>query len=487
VSGVGAATRLRYDACRRAAAAVRGAEYGQAAARVLRPRGVGGLVRSRPPLGLLLWLSAVQGLVVWSAPKEFVLLEPPGGGAGRRRVGSRWAALCGAADRWWELLVFASVPLAGLVSAAVLALAGYPMAALVLVLAAVAWTAVWLVAVVLRAGLFLYMSFERSPRRSPDLARSALRPHWRLALVQVEDPRRVHRLIDGALRQVDDLAATAADRSVEDEAGVVCALSSVTTAAARAVVLAAGRVEELPGPEPTVVVVLREAEQRSEPPTVGGAGISAILLGLVTTMAVLPMFAAESERQACGGGPACEGRPTSYGAALSWLLGRLAPFGGDDAVRAESMQAKVLGWLTVALGVVVAVCVVIAVQRMGALSRSEREAAHRQISGQGLAPPPGKTAPVTRRTDPANPDVFINYRKEDGGWAVAVQHYLSDAFDGVFRDSRDIRAGQDIEHLFGCGTLVVSGRDGRGRLELPSMPNVSVVGSTLYQLAHGIR
>jgi membrane protein YdbS with pleckstrin-like domain len=44
-----------------------------------------------------------------------------------------------------------------------------------------------------------------------------------------------------------------------------------------------------------------------------------------------------------------------------------------------------------------------------------------------------------------------------------------------------------IEHLFGCGTLVVSGRDGRGRLELPSMPNFSVVGSTLYQLAHGSR
>jgi membrane protein YdbS with pleckstrin-like domain len=42
-----------------------------------------------------------------------------------------------------------------------------------------------------------------------------------------------------------------------------------------------------------------------------------------------------------------------------------------------------------------------------------------------------------------------------------------------------------IERLFGCGTLVVSGSDGRGRHELPSMPNVSDVGIMLYRLTHG--
>jgi uncharacterized membrane protein YdbT with pleckstrin-like domain len=41
-----------------------------------------------------------------------------------------------------------------------------------------------------------------------------------------------------------------------------------------------------------------------------------------------------------------------------------------------------------------------------------------------------------------------------------------------------------IEALFGCGTLAVSGRDGRGRFELPRMPKVVYVGSTLHRLAH---
>jgi membrane protein YdbS with pleckstrin-like domain len=44
-----------------------------------------------------------------------------------------------------------------------------------------------------------------------------------------------------------------------------------------------------------------------------------------------------------------------------------------------------------------------------------------------------------------------------------------------------------LEIPFGCGTLVVSSRDGRDQLELPSMPNVSDVGITLHRLAHDTR
>jgi uncharacterized membrane protein YdbT with pleckstrin-like domain len=40
-----------------------------------------------------------------------------------------------------------------------------------------------------------------------------------------------------------------------------------------------------------------------------------------------------------------------------------------------------------------------------------------------------------------------------------------------------------IEHLFGCGTLAVSSRDGRGWTQLLRMPNVRDVGSTLHRLA----
>jgi hypothetical protein len=42
-----------------------------------------------------------------------------------------------------------------------------------------------------------------------------------------------------------------------------------------------------------------------------------------------------------------------------------------------------------------------------------------------------------------------------------------------------------VENLFGCGTLAASSRDGRGRVELPRMPNVRDVGLTLHRLAHG--
>jgi len=40
-----------------------------------------------------------------------------------------------------------------------------------------------------------------------------------------------------------------------------------------------------------------------------------------------------------------------------------------------------------------------------------------------------------------------------------------------------------IENLFGCGTLVVSSRDGHDMFALPRMPNVTDVGLTLHRLA----
>lgn len=449
---------------------MKAAEHGRAAVSALRPRGIGGLVRSRPPLALLLWLAGIQGLIVLNAPDELAVLEPPGGGARHPRP-SRRAAACRAVDQWWELQVFASVPVVLLAAAALLAVAapGLTPAVLVLVLIVLGWTAVWLLTGVARVSLFLYQAFERSPRRSPDLARSGLHPHWQLALVHTKDPPRVRDLIDETLRLVDDLAAAAPDRRTEDEAGVVCRQDAVTTDAARRVLLTAGRVEELPGP--VVVTVLREpTHQLQEPGTVGGAGISVILLGLATTMAVLPVLVAGSERQACGGGLACQGRPTGYGAALSWLL----PFVDDDTVHAATLPTKVLGWLFVGLLVVVTVCLVVAVRRTAELTRTELAAVHGQVSGSALP------APVWAGPGPSvEPAIFLNYRKEDGGWVVAIHRYLADSFEGVFRDSHSIRAGEDFEQallgavrttrvvlaVIGPGWVDARTPDGRRRLE----------------------
>jgi membrane protein YdbS with pleckstrin-like domain len=51
----------------------------------------------------------------------------------------------------------------------------------------------------------------------------------------------------------------------------------------------------------------------------------------------------------------------------------------------------------------------------------------------------------------------------------------------------EVESSSFIIDLFGSGTLIVSSRDGRHRLELPNMPNVTDVMDRLYRLAHRTR
>src|SRR5829696_2345424 len=193
---------------RLAARSVRSTASGRDAERELRPWGIGGLCRSRPPLPVLLRLARERGLLVWQGPDRFVLLEPPHGtpAPGRR------AAAAAVIDRYWQQWVFGTVPVLALLGALLLAVAGAePAVVLLVVLIALLWTAGWLLLVLPRLAWMLMHWFERGPRRSPDLADSALYPHWRITLL-VAGSGPVAPLLSAVLDRAEALAEQDPDR-----------------------------------------------------------------------------------------------------------------------------------------------------------------------------------------------------------------------------------------------------------------------------------
>ncbi|WP_103336805.1 5'-methylthioadenosine/S-adenosylhomocysteine nucleosidase family protein [Amycolatopsis sp. CA-126428] len=294
---------LSFRECRAAAHAALGSTRGKTVLNSVRPRGLSGVLRSRPPLAVQLFLAARAGRLWWSATDCFALLEPPSEHRPPNRAARRLRFL----DHYWELLVWFA-PLAVLmVAAAGLALvptASTRMAGLLLVVLDMTVAVVMVVLVTLGGLRWLFGVVEPARWKHDNSAIDAyLDEHWSVPLCHIRDAtaagdgmRALHGWGESVLVQ---------------ESGVT---GSDTLAAIRDATAPLG--SENSG----VLVVHRSARRRLPVPDARPLGGVTLLAAVTVGLPFLMAGMIAGWEQAVCGEQDCTGQPSTYGRALYWLF-----------------------------------------------------------------------------------------------------------------------------------------------------------------------
>ncbi|MFJ1542255.1 hypothetical protein ACIODS_27325 [Micromonospora chalcea] len=352
--------------CRAAARAVRAAPHGREAVRVVRSRSVLGLVRSRGPLSVLLWVAAAEGRLVWRGPDSFALLErPPASPAPATRGGLKLGALR-IVDRHWDLLLLVVPPTLGLLVVAAAALvpglheALSPPAVLWLAVVAVSYVSVLMLGRLTHDSAWLRRTLGRRP---PDLDEIAAFSYpgwnWSVPLCHHVTPEPGQRLIEQAADRMTDLVGRDARHETErrgietDRVRVrevlVFLTRGITTDAMRSTVDATLAQPFGPGSRVALRLPSGPVQDYRTAPQAGG-GFFALWVGVVLIVVPLLAFLVASwESQACGAGT-CPGRPADYPTALEWLAWRLL-LTNAPGVEPATATASAYGWLTSLLGI----------------------------------------------------------------------------------------------------------------------------------------
>ncbi|BBH68361.1 hypothetical protein ACTI_50460 [Actinoplanes sp. OR16] len=345
--------------CRAAVRAIRAAEFGAEAVRVARPRSVLGIVSSRGPLAVMLRVADAEGRLVRSGTTGVALLERPRFARlppqARGGVGLRLLRLV---DRRWDLLVFAVPPVLLLTAAAVMVLLTVvrgtrPSYAIVgLAIAAVVWVSVFMTAHVVTGSRMF------AARTKDELAAESLPGfNWSMPLAHAGtgDEARLLRLAADRMEQLVEHHARRSARDSGWEPGeggqvrevLVCLTRGATTASMRRVV--AERLHLPYGPDSRVALrrPIGPVTAYREPVKAGGGFFLLWIGGVAVIVAVLAVFVADVEQQACGGA-ACAERPSTYATAVQWLAWHIV-WQSAPGITAATWQTQVFGWL---LGVV---------------------------------------------------------------------------------------------------------------------------------------
>jgi hypothetical protein len=283
-----------FAQARQAAADVRAAPLGSRAVATMRPRGVVGLVRSRAPLFVLLFVAARDGLVTEQDNGGYAVLQRPSASPPVRSGGYqlrllRWL------DRRWDLVLFGGPPLALWVCAFLTGM--------------LAWQLRW----VSRLG---------AGGGQRQAAESLAASHWSVRLVHQPDPDRIDdlmRLLSERLAELvrADLQASAGEVArigrIEVTETLVVLTDGISTQAAR--VLIADSLRAVPhypaGGDVTVLASPGRLDRTPARPVVGGGFLLLYLTALALAIAVCARFVADAEARACA--PAsCAGRPVTY-------------------------------------------------------------------------------------------------------------------------------------------------------------------------------
>lgn len=312
-----------FSECRDAARAVRAAEFGVAATRVARPRGVLGIVRDRGPLTVMLYVAAREGRLVWQNANGFAMLEPPVSARGPLFAGGARLSLLRLLDRHWQTLVFTTPAAAALLAASVLLLVPplWIVAAFLAVFAA-GYVTVLMCTQLLWAGVWLYRFKGRGGSTGEIAAEVLPGKHWHLSLCHQGDPKRADELLSQSSTRMIRLV-TARVRTAAGELGgelrdvhvtelLVCLVGGVTTTPIRdAVDKAAGVFRPYgPGAEVVIITMPDSGPRKRKRPFDRGGTLFYYLVGLAAVVAFNALLVANREGAA-------------YGDALLWLAGRL--------------------------------------------------------------------------------------------------------------------------------------------------------------------
>lgn len=379
-----------FTQARRAAADLLAAPLGSRAIATARPRSVLGIVRSRAPTPMLLYVAARDGLVVEDDNGGWAVLrrptaEPQAATGGYLLRTLRWL------DRRWDFVMFGAPPAVALLAGIVTA--HFPATRAVAV-ALAAGCSLWV-------ALFLFgmlaWQLWRAVGAGPSgqaAAESLAASNWHVPLVHQPDPGQVDDLAGLLMDRLAvlvwaDLQASAADLAkvgrVELTRPLVVLTSGISTPGAADAM--ARSVRAIPGEVawPGTVVLAAPARLDRAPARqlTSGGFLLLYAAGLALVIAVASAFVAVSERRACAP-VSCQSRPASYGAALRFLLQRLL-LSDPRGLAPGTTAAVVIGWLVSVAGLMLVVVAIVA-GRSAIAGNRQRLAAHdRLISGFGQA------------------------------------------------------------------------------------------------------
>jgi nucleoside phosphorylase len=374
-----------FPAALRAAAQVRAAELGPQAVATIRPRAVVGLIRSRAPLPLLLYVAARDGLVVAQDGGGFAVLQPPlidgpNRSGGYRLRFLRWL------DRRWDFMVFAAPPVLGiLVSAAMIPFPAAHPAGVVILLLGMLWVAVLMTSMLVRQLGWMSRLGAPSTRTHGRAAESLPGYHWSAPLVHQLDPRRVDELMQLMTDRLRHLIVETAQRRVTGKARIkgqvtetlVVLTTGVCTERTRAAMARSLRAIRDYSDVGDVIVLAAPFRLESMPRRRSGGGSFLLLhlLALAVLIAVSALFVADTESTVCAA-TSCVGRPATYSSAVRWLLQRML-FSDPAGLSPLTIRVAVLGWV-VSVATVMLVLVAFVAGRQEIARNRESERHHRE-------------------------------------------------------------------------------------------------------------
>ncbi|MEV4179181.1 hypothetical protein [Nonomuraea sp. NPDC049709] len=370
---------ISFQVAREAARAVRRAERRRDVADVVRPKGIFGVLRSRAPVAVILYVAARDGRLVWRSPEVFAVLESP---HGSRFTGRPGMSLLRLLDKHWDVVLFLFPPAVLLMLSAVSALLGGAShwipalwVASVLAMAVLMHVSVLGTAAVCTMTARWILGLPVHDRRERSVAEELRFQHWSIPLCHCADPvmapgllGEVTERLRGLVRAqmmgaIEDLRVR--PRTVEVNEPLLCLLDGATTYAMRDV-MRKSIGEDSDGV--TFLATGSRTDARGRKVAMSGFDGLLVPMGAGFVFLIEAYVLAGWERSECLRD--CAGRPATFESALRWLAWRTI-FVAPPHLAPLTSKAWVLGWLNAVMAIVVVLLVLVVGWRT-ATGRKER-------------------------------------------------------------------------------------------------------------------
>jgi nucleoside phosphorylase len=353
---------------RAAARQIKRAEYAAEAVALFRPRGTSGVLSSRAPISIMLYLADHDGRLIRQEQGGLAVLEPPLDGWPPQAEPIR-VRLLRVVDRRWELLSF-GIPLAALLLASFIsAVLHSAFVAVALAFLGLVWTASYIQVVFLR---IVARMFRYPLEISGGTVNAIMGDRWHVGIAHQQKPELCDDLVRKIAERVRDLLETATKDTPLKSSKItelVMPTRSATTRALRdSFARSAGIVYEARGDQ-SIVALAPGWAPKPRATRRDGSFVALYIGSAIVTLLANAVIVASSERTACADTTPCFNRPTSFTSALSWLTYNLVWH--DPGAKVEDLT-RLLGWLVRLLGIVTMAVLVVGTNRYFVARSSRR-------------------------------------------------------------------------------------------------------------------